>query len=192
MFSRQENNRFRVSLFEIVVSVILILIFLLLARPFFGKMLENIERTAFQQVIGHLNIAANFKMAEYVALDKLNRLPQELNKNPVTWLGIEELDGWDRYLGEVDSLDFEQLDAQHWVFDKSMSRLIYKVKYQKLLENKDPIENRIQFRLKMDYIDFDENGQFDNETDAINGFRFVPVYPFRWILNEQSATKKLD
>lgn len=181
MFSRQENNRPRLSLFEIVVSVILLLILLLVAQPFFSKMLENFERTALQQIVRQLNAAAYFKMAEYVALDKLQQLPEQLDENPVYWLDIDDLEGWEQYLGEVDSVNFEQLEEQIWVYDKSTNRLIYKVKYPYLLDNEDPVSNRIQFRVEMDYMDYNRDKRFDADTDTISGLMIVAVYPYRWL-----------
>jgi len=180
MFRRFENNRPRLSQSEIVVSIVILLVFILIAIPFFNRMFENIERTAMQQIIRQLNAAANIKMAEYVALDKLKEFPEQLRSNPVNWLDVRDLKGWDRYLGEVEQVDFEQLEEQNWIYDKSRGRLIYKVDYPELLINNDPIQNRIQFKVKMDYIDFNSNGKFDASTDTINGLIIEAAHPFRW------------
>lgn len=185
MFSRQKNNRPDLRRFEIVFSVIIVLLFLLLAQPFFSKMLENFERTSLQQIVRQLNAAAIYKMAEYVALDKLQLLPEQLDNNPVTWLDINSLEGKDRYQGEVDNLDFEQLQEQHWIYEKTSRRLIYKLKYPFLIENEDPVKNRLQFRLKMDYLDYNDNQRFDSKTDTINGLIIEPIYPYRWLQNDE-------
>jgi hypothetical protein len=180
MFHRFENNRPRLNQSEIVISIVILLVFILIAMPFFNRLLENIERTSMQQIIRQLNAAANIKMAEYVALDKLKQFPEQLRSNPVNWLDVRDLNGWDHYQGEVELLDFEQLEEQHWVYDKSRGRLIYKIGYPELLINNDPIQNRIQFKVKMDYIDFNRSGKFDATTDTINGLVIEAVYPFRW------------
>ena len=183
LVSRYQNNRPRFTKSEVILSVVLVLVFILVALPFFSRMLENLERTALQLIVRQLNAAAYMKMAEYVALDKLQLLPDQLRLNPVNWLELPDLGGWDRYQGEVNEVDFEQLDEQSWVFDKSTGRLIYKVNYPELLINGDPIYNRIQFRVKMDYVDYDDNGRFDAKTDTITGFLVQAVYPYQWVNN---------
>lgn len=181
MFSRWKKIPFRPNLFEMAISVILLLIVLFLARPFFSKMLESFERTAVQQIVRQLNAAAAFKMAEYIALDKLKQLPTQLLENPITWLGIDDLSGWDRYRGEVDDLDFQQMAEQSWVYDRRMHRLVYKLGYPTLVENNDPLANRIQFRLVMDYVDHNNDGRFSAGIDSINALLVNPVYAYRWI-----------
>ncbi|PCJ49045.1 MAG: hypothetical protein COA74_07200 [Gammaproteobacteria bacterium] len=184
LVSRYQNNQARFSKSEVVLSVVLVLVLVLVALPFFTRMLENIERTALQQIVRQLNAAAKMKMAEYVALDKLQRLPEQMRINPVNWLDIRDLGGWDRYKGEVEIVelvDFEQLGEQSWVFDKTTGRLIYKLAYPELLINEDPINNRIQFRVRMDYVDFDVKGKFDTKTDTITGLFVEAVYPYHWV-----------
>jgi len=185
MFNRWRTIRSRRGLFSVGVSVILVLILLLLAQPFFSRMLENLERTAVQQIVRQLNSAAQFKMAEYVALDKLNLLPEQIGVNPVAWLDINDLGGWNGYQGEVNNINFGQLEVQQWVFDKLTRRLVYKVKYPELLNNQDPQNNRIQFRVEMDFVDFNNDGNFDAKTDTINGLIVMAVYPYQWQQREQ-------
>jgi len=163
-----------------VASLFILLIILLVAQPFFSKMLENFERTALQQVVRQLNVATNLKMAEYVALDKMQQLPEQLTENPIAWLDLDDLGGYGRYNGEVDRLDFEQLEPRHWVYDRFSMRLIYKVEYTELLVNEDPVAERIQFRLILDYSDLNEDGRFDANGETISGIMIVPVYPYHW------------
>jgi competence protein ComGC len=170
----------RLSLFEIIFSVAVISVFLLVAKPFFSKMMENVERTALQQVIRNLNAAATLKMAEYVALDKLQLIQGEIRENPVSWLNLDDLGGWDRYQGEVRLVNFKQLKEKSWIYEQSTSRLIYKLANPELLDNEDPINNRIQFALKLDYVDINEDGQFTKEVDTINTLRVESIHPYRW------------
>jgi len=163
-----------------MLGLILILIFWLLARPFVDKMMENFERTSVQQTVGQLNTALNFKMAEYIALDKLYELPQQLATNPIAWLELDNLGGYGNYQGEVEELDFKRLDAGNWAFDRSVNYLIYKVKYPEQLESDDPIINRIQFKLALEYSDLDKNGQLNVNIDKISGISMVPVYTYQW------------
>ena len=182
MIGRQEKTPLR--LFTIIVSVVVLLIMLLLVQPFFSKMLENFERTTVQQIISQLNTAANFKMAEYVALDKLHHLPEELNKNPVTLFGIDDLGGWERYRGEVEIVNFEAMDKQTWFYERLTGRLIYRLAHPDLVENNDPVKDRLQFRLVIDYNDLDKNGKFTSTTDTVNTLLIQPVYGYRWLAIE--------
>lgn len=180
MFRRFENNRPRLGQSEVVISVVILLVFILIAMSYFNRIIENSERTTVQQIIRQLNAAANIKMAEHVALDKLKQFPEQFRNNPVNWINDKDVKGWEHYQGEVEQLDFEKLEVQHWVYDKWTERLIYKVGYPELLINSDPIQNRLQFKVKMDYVDFNSNGKFDVTTDTINGLVVKAVYPFRW------------
>ena len=176
-----KKSRLRQIFTWAVFSLFVLLIILLVAQPFFSKMLRNFERTALQHVVLQLNVVVNFKMAEYVALDKLQLLPEQLGENPMAWLDLDDLGGYNRYLGEVDQLDFEQLEVKQWVYDRSINRLVYKVKYPELLMNEDPVANRIQFLLALEYNDVNENGHFDAEIDKVSGITIVPEYPYRWL-----------
>ena len=182
--SWNKKSRPRQIFIWLVVSLVVLLMILLVAQPFFSKMMKNFERVALQQVITQLNIAANFKLAEYVALDKLPQLPEKLTENPIAWLDVDDLGGYNRYIGEVERLNFGQLDNKQWAYDRSSNRLVYKLRYPELLRNEDPVANRIQFRLAMDYSDLNENGHFDAKTDKVTGLRIVPEYPYRWLYND--------
>jgi hypothetical protein len=165
---------------KLVVSLTLLLMLLVVGQPFFSKMMQNFERTAVSQVVTQLNTAASFKVAEYIALDKLPELSEQLTNNPLSWLELDDLGGYDRYQGEVEELNFEQLDSKQWVYDRSTNRLVYKVKYPELLINEDPIAQRIQFRLQLEYSDLNEDGRFDADKDKITGLVIVPAYPYQW------------
>ncbi|MCP4413020.1 MAG: hypothetical protein GY808_10720 [Gammaproteobacteria bacterium] len=167
-------------LLKFILALLLLLVLWLLALPFVDKMLENFERTSVQQTVGQLNTALNFKIAEVIALDKLQELPQQLATNPIAWLDLDNLGGYGNYKGEVEELDFKQLQAGNWVFDRSENYLIYKVKYPGQLKSDDPVANRIQFKLALEYSDLDENGQLNAETDKISGITMVPVYAYQW------------
>ena len=171
----------RLSFFEIVVSIAVIVVFLLVAQPFFSQMMENVERISVQQIVRKLNAAATLKMAEHVALDKLHLIEGELRENPVAWLDLDDLGGWDRYQGEVEFVNFHQLREQRWIYDQSTGRLIYKLAYPELVDNDDPIKNRIQFRLMIDYVDINQDGQYTKKLDTINTLKVEAVYPYRWL-----------
>ncbi len=181
MVSRQENNRPRSSIFEIGVSIILLLLVLFVAAPLFERMMQNFEKTAVKQLVSQLNSAAQFKLAEYVALDKLKSLPKQISGNPIAWLDAEDIIGWDGYLGEVVRVDFNQLTAQSWQYDQTTRRLIYKVEYIDGLNNDDPIKDRIQYRFVLDFVDYDNDGVFDDDVDTISGLRVEAVYPYQWV-----------
>jgi len=167
-------------LIKVFLSLILLLVLWLLARPFIDKMLENFERTSVQQTVGQLNTALNFKIAEVIALDKLQELPQKLATNPIAWLDLDNLGGYGNYKGEVEELDFKQLQAGNWIYDRSVNHLIYKVKHPGQLKSDDPVANRIQYKLALEYSDLDENGQFTVNIDKISGITMVPVYTYQW------------
>jgi len=143
-------------------------------------MQENLERTGVQQTVRQLNAAINFKIAEYVALDKLQALPEKLDDNPMSWLNLDNIGGHNRYSGEVEALEFKLLVAGKWVFDRSSGHLIYKVKYPKRLKNEDPLVDRIQFELVLEYTDLDKDGQFIAGKDKVSGIVMAPVYPYQW------------
>jgi len=165
---------------KLVVSLILLLMLLVVGQPFFSKMMQNFERTAVRQVVTQLNSAASFKVAEYIALDKLPELSEQLTNNPLMWLELDDLGGYDRYQGEIEVLNFQELNTKQWIYDRSTNRLIYKVEYPELLINEDPIAQRIQFHLQLEYSDLNEDGRFDADNDKITGLVIAPVYPYQW------------
>ncbi|MCP4413005.1 MAG: hypothetical protein GY808_10645, partial [Gammaproteobacteria bacterium] len=54
------------------------------------------------------------------------------------------------------------------------------VKYPGQLKSDDPVANRIQFKLALEYSDLDENGQFTVNIDKISGVTMIPVYTYQW------------
>ena len=174
------SSKLRLSQIEILTSVVIGLLLFLLGLPFYHKMMQNIERTALQQILRQLNAAATLKMAEYVALDKLSLMSEQVRVNPISWLDIREMQGWGSYQGEASNVNFAKMDEQTWIYDQSLDRLIYKVAYPELLVNSDPVANKIQFKVDFDYVDYNENGQFDSTTETINGLMIVALYPYRW------------
>jgi len=181
MRSRQENIRFRSREVEVTVSVVVLLAALLIAVPFVNRILQNFEKTTVQQIVNQLNSAAQFKIAEYVALDKLMMLPKQLDENPLNWINPEDIAGWDDYLGETNTVIFKNLDDGKWQYEQLTKRLIYKIEYADKIINDDPIKNRIQFRFKLEFVDYDNDGVFDQNVDTISGLRVEPIYSYHWL-----------
>jgi len=181
MFSRQENNRRRPRVVEVTVSVVVLLAAFLFAIPYVNRIMRNFEKTTVQQIVSQLNSVAQFKLAEYVALDKLKLLPKQLDDNPMNWISPKDIVGWEDYAGEVKSVIIENLDGGQWQYDLTTKRLIYKVKYIDKIINDDPKSNRIQFRFKLEFVDYNDDGIFDENTDTISGLHIEPVYSYHWI-----------
>lgn len=169
----------------------LISIFILLSAfwvwPFVRSIMINMERTAFEQRVAGLQRVVEYKVAEYMALEELSRLPELLEQNPWQWQNQKQ-QLLESEIIEQETLDFKGMKSGTWAYESKSKRLIYKISHTKYVINEDPLPNRIQFQLALEVTDTNDDGVFDPQQDTVTGLTLVPVYSYQWTtLGENDA-----
>ncbi len=112
------------SLFELVVVVLLVGIFMIFAIDRMLRLQIEAERVSVQQVIASLKSAVNLQAAEMVVSKGINAIKTLENTNPMNYL--QELPN--NYLGAKNDRQAGDYLLASWYYDPLLSILVYKVK----------------------------------------------------------------
>jgi hypothetical protein len=165
---------------------ILILLSAFWVWPFVRSIMINMERTAFEQRVASLQRVVEYKVAEYMAVEALTRLPELLEQNPWQWQGQKQQ--VENEIIEQETLDFDGMSRGSWAYESGTKRLIYKLYHDEHVINDDPLPNRIQFQLQLEVTDINNDGVYDPQQDTVTGLTLLPVFSYQWTtLGENNA-----
>jgi general secretion pathway protein G len=117
------------------------------------------------------------KMAEYVVLGKIDKLPLLENSNPMEQLSQTP----SNYLGELASSEAAAAPGGNWYFDRGERSLVYRVNNVSYFETELAGPPRARFRVRLQFQDRNGNGVFDAGEDKLEGVVLTPLEPYRWL-----------
>lgn len=160
-------------------STLLIVLLLLyfLGKPFYAMMQQRFERTAFEQALRQLSAACDAAVLESMAMGTLSELGKWTN--PIDCLEEQSLSTWD-YSGVL--VAGLQQEAGSWAFDPIAEVFTYRWRDASQLINLDPEQDLIQFKLKADFADENQNGVRE-ANESITGLYLTPLFEYRWVKN---------
>ncbi len=171
------------SLFEIMLVVILLMVFIGIALRMFLNFAADAERMEMQEVLDSLQTSVMTVMSEHLIKDGLEHLESLDGTNPMRLLQKAPVN----YAGELGSND-PRPDAGHWYFDRDRQVLIYLVKNDRffsILENNKSnriIEGKSEaiFKLIFNFADNNKNRKFDVDVDTAQGLELSPINDYQW------------
>jgi len=159
-----------------VTVVIVLLLAVFYAEPFWKAMQERFEQTHIQQVLRQITQACEGLMIEAVALDKTHQLTEIVAGNPADCLQDTVLTSWD-YEGVYAAPDV--LPRGSWGFENERGVLVYRLKYTDRLVNLNPVSDELHFKLRTEFVDVNQNGSKDSD-EYITGLLIESVHRYRW------------
>lgn len=165
------------SLLEWMIALSIIGVLVAVADMYLDDFEAQAERSAFRNTLTQLQVAAIYVRAEHVATDTLDSLSQRLRENPVQWLDRPPPG---RYLGALESPDFDELPTMSWHYDTASGYLVYKAEHVDALRNADPLPSRIRLQLALRFDDRDGDGMLDARDEPVTAFALEPVDDYEW------------
>lgn len=161
------------SLFELVVVIILIGIFMVFAIDNLMRLQVDAERVSVQHVVGSLNSAINLEAAERVVKQGVSSLQGLENTNPINYLSEPPFS----YAGLYSDIAAASAANASWYFDPDAKILVYKVRNQKYFKSELDGTPRIRFKVTLVYSDNATTGP----ASSIRGVLLQSLDTYNWI-----------
>jgi len=192
----------QLSKLEMIVVVIIFTLLLTYFLNYMLRMFAIAERSLLMTSIININTTLQYRAAGYAlrgdydglegfkglnpfALEAIdpewlaNTLNTEANR-PQLPVGKVYLGLPPNYLGELDNVDPEDIEAGSWYFDNQARTLVYMVKNREFFESSLPGPDRVEFYVDIDYADRNNNNQFDPAADEYKNIRLQATGEYDW------------
>lgn len=172
-YKREKRLLFGLSV--CIIAALVVVLYQALERE-----MARAEEAMFRTVVAELNAMLVYKTAEKVAQDKRQEIKNFVNHNPMEWMDSAPVN----YIGVQD--DFTQVAVGRWFFSQTEGVIAYRVSHTDMIEL-DSIEapgregaKYVRFRVVLDYIDSNNNQEFDELEERIIGLRLQPLDYYKW------------
>lgn len=166
------NKQHGFSLFELVVVVLLVGIFMIFAIDRMLRIQIDAERVSVQHVIASLKSAVNLQAAESVVSKGLSSIRTIENTNPMNYL--QELPY--NYLGAKNDQQVNHYPLASWYYDPLLNILVYKVKNINYFVSTLPGTPRIRLKIEMIYQQEAGHGQ----NKKVRGISLKSMDDYSW------------
>ena len=170
-----QNKQHGFSLFELVVVVLLVGVFMTFAIDRMLRLQIEAERVSVQRVIASLKSAVNLQAAEMVVNKGINSIKTLESTNPMNYL--QELPY--NYSGLKSDQEVANYPLASWYYDSQQEILVYKVKNTNYFTSS--LQGTSRIRLKVVAIYKNEASHNDNNT--VRGISIKSMDDYFWKLN---------
>ena len=164
------------SLFELVVVILLIGVFMTIAIDNLLRLQIDAARVSVQHVIGSLNSAVNLEAADRILKQGLGSIKSLENSNPMDYLSELPFN----YIGVRSDLAAATSANASWYFDPDAKILVYKVRNRKYFNSELDGTPRIRFKVALVYRNNIANGPIS----AIQGVHLKSLDNYSWITED--------
>ena len=166
------NKQHGFSLFELVVVVLLVGVFMTFAIDRMLRIQIDAERVSVQHVIASLKSAVNLQAAESVVSKGLSSIRTFENTNPMNYL--QELPY--NYSGLKSDLGVANYPLASWYYDSQQDILVYKVKNTNYFASSLPGTPRIRLKVEAIY----QQDLIHKENNKVHGISVNSMDDYSW------------
>jgi len=165
------------TVFQNIVVVILLLIFVTIAADRIWTLRIAAERTGMAYRLGTLRSLLGTELAATVVKEGVTALGRYHHSNPMRLFEAPPAN----YLGEFDTAP-EPPPVGAWYFDRSTSVLVYRVHFSDYFRSDNPLDPAAaRFQIQLDFRDNNHNGRYDPAIDSPRSLRLVSLDNYHWI-----------
>jgi hypothetical protein len=192
----------QLSKLEMIVVVIIFTLLLTYFLNYMLRMFAIAERSLLMTSIININTTLQYRAAGYALRGDYDGLERFKGVNPYAldaidpeWLGNlvkSDVNGSrlltgkvylgvpPNYLGELDNVNPDEIEAGSWYFNLKARTLVYMVKNREFFESSLPGPDRVEFYVDIDYTDRNNNNQFDPAADDFRNIRLQATGKYDW------------
>jgi len=192
----------QLSRMEMIVVIIVLALALTYFMSYMLRMFAFAERSLLTTSVININTVLQYRAAgyamrgDYAGLERFKGInPFALEAIDPEWLdntvkpdvdGARLLTGKvylgvpPNYLGEMDNVNPDEIEAGSWYFDNQARTLVYMVKNREFFESSLPGPDRVEFYVDIDYADRNNNNQFDPAADEYKNIRLQATGEYDW------------
>jgi hypothetical protein len=134
------------------------------------------EKVSINMLLGTLRSAISLEIANRISKGDISVLEEAAGANPMTYLAVLP----HNYLGELDNPDPAAIESGQWYFDTASGLLVYRVLNDNYFDSPLPGPARARFRVRLVYLDRNDNAEFEADIDQIQGLRLQANETYRW------------
>lgn len=164
------------TLFELVVVVLLVGVFMSFAIDRMLRIQIDAERVSVQQTIAALKSALNLQVAERVVNQGLGSIAEFANTNPMNYLQEVPYN----YSGLQSDQQVANFPRASWYYDEQQQMLVYKVNNTAYFSSSVPGTSRI--RLKVVALYQDESGH--TQSNKVRGISLKSIDDYFWTFDK--------
>lgn len=177
------------TLLELVIVIILVMVLFATAMWRLLPLRGDAEAAHVAQTIGTLRAALGLAVTERIVGESLDSAARLEAVNPMTLLEQAS----PRYIGEVTSSDTAGIAGGSWYFHRPSRQLRYRVRYPQYLANPTPGERvELSWKVRLRYVDRDQDGEFEAGTDALRGIVLESLDNPQWPSPEENVPEVLE
>lgn len=164
------------SRIELAVMVIVIAICAvwLLNRLAFLEALA--EARALDMTVRNLRIGVMVNVSTHLLEGKYDSMAAMAQSNPVGVV-IEPPPG---YIGALRQANEANIQSGQWYFDEDRQQLVYRIVNSRYFESTGDGPARVRLKLKLNYDDRNNNGEYDAGVDAAQSVSVQVLDPLKW------------
>lgn len=156
------------TLLELVLVVILVVLLFMTAWWRLMPLRGDAEAAHVATTIGSLRSALGLETAERIVESSVEKAVELEGSNPMNLLA--QAPG--NYLGEVNPADSADIEPGSWYFEPASGELRYRVRFPEYLTGGSlDAPSDLAWRIRVDFIDSDGDGNFQPEVDALQSVR---------------------
>lgn len=163
------------SLLEFTLFTIIMAVLIAFALDRIAALRLHMERAAVEHNVARMREALALQFAELVVTNRLQEAPDYGGSNP--WMQ-EVLAGG--YEGERKLPAPGERKPGKWYFDTAIGNVVYVPRYPEALEWSEGEPRLLRWRVRPDWVDRDDDGEFDRGTERVVGLELVRLDAARW------------
>lgn len=179
-------NREKRLLFGLSVCIIAGLLVVL--SQALEREMARAEEAMFRTVVAELNAMLVYKTAEKIAQNRKQEIKNFVNHNPMEWMESTPVN----YSG-IEEGDYAEVAAGRWFFSQAEGAIIYRVINTDMIKIMSTDETDfVRFRVVLNYLDSNNNQQFDEQQERLIGLKLQPLQNYKWIAIDASAAQHVN
>ncbi len=146
------------------------------------------EEAMFRTVVAELNAMLVYKTAEKIAQNKKAEIKNFVNHNPMEWMASTPVN----YSG-IEEGDYANAVPGHWFFSEQEGTIVYRVINTDMIRIMGADETEfVRFRVALNYLDSNNNQQFDELRERLVGLKLASLQRYQWIAIDANAAQQIN
>ncbi len=155
-----------------IISILLVYLLNALERE-----MARAEEMMFKKVVAEINAILIVKTAEKIAQNKKGDMKNFVNHNPMSWMKTTPMN-----YSDINTGNYADVAPGHWFFSSTEKAIVYRVINTDMVEIEGTNKSEfIGFTVILDYIDRNQNAQFDEQNERLIGLKLKPLQEYKWL-----------
>ncbi len=159
------------------LSICIIAVLLVHLSNALEREMARAEEAMFKTVVAEMNAMLIVKTAEKISQNKKRDMKNFVNHNPMSWMKTTPMN----YSG-INAGNYVDVAPGKWFFSSTEKAIVYRVINTESVEIEGTDKpGFIGFTVVLDYLDRNQNAQFDEQDERLVGLKLKPLQKYKWL-----------